>query len=164
MCIRDSLCIFASRLPLGLCIDGVGSRSTVSGSCLLGAVGCVCFSWRWYEFGFGLLAFSGPGVHIGAMHASNLFPVAMRRTVLGTFSTAHQVSTFWFAAWLPLFVAGASLKQLFSGYALLLRAFGAARERARKGLLTRAIARAARERARKGLLTRAIARASRDLK
>ncbi|KAH8098548.1 hypothetical protein JL720_1500 [Aureococcus anophagefferens] len=84
----------------------------------------LCLAERFYGLGFGLLAGAGPGVHLGAMHVSNLFPEA-KRTALGAYSTAHQCSTFVFSLWLPLFNAGASLRQLFRGYAALLLLFAA---------------------------------------
>ena len=120
------LCLFASRLPLGVAVDRAGCRVVASGSCLLAAAGCLLFAEARYAAGFGLLSGAGPGVHISAMHISNLFP-ERRKTVLGAFSTAHQVSTFLFSLWLPVFSSSprVSLAALFRGYAALLVAFAA---------------------------------------
>lgn len=118
------LCLFASRLPIGVAVDRLGSRATTAGTCAVAAAGSLCLAERFYGLGFGLLAGAGPGVHLGAMHVSNLFPEA-KRTALGAYSTAHQCSTFVFSLWLPLFNAGASLRQLFRGYAALLLLFSA---------------------------------------
>lgn len=64
---------FASRLPLGVALDRLGSKITVTFSLIVGAIGAVFFAKAKYALGFGLIAAGGPGVHIGAMHVSNLF-------------------------------------------------------------------------------------------
>ncbi|KAH8062916.1 hypothetical protein JL720_13166 [Aureococcus anophagefferens] len=78
------LCLFASRLPIGVAVDRLGSRDD-AGTCAVAA---------------GASA-SRSGEADGAR----------------AYSTAHQCSTFVFSLWLPLFNAGASLRQLFRGYA-----------------------------------------------
>ncbi|KAH8045760.1 major facilitator superfamily-like protein [Aureococcus anophagefferens] len=144
------LCLFASRLPIGVAVDRLGSRATTAGTCAVAAAGSLCLAERFYGLGFGLLAGAGPGVHLGAMHVSNLFPEA-KRTALGAYSTAHQCSTFVFSLWLPLFNAGASLRQLFRGYAALLLVFGAGARRRGRATSSATVARCARRRgARRG--------------
>ncbi|KAH8052578.1 major facilitator superfamily-like protein [Aureococcus anophagefferens] len=115
------LCLFASRLPIGVAVDRLGSRATTAGTRAAAGASASRSGSTGSASG---LAGAGPGVHLGAMHVSNLFPEA-KRTALGAYSTAHQCSTFVFSLWLPLFNAGASLRQLFRGYAALLLVFGA---------------------------------------
>ena len=55
-----------------------------AGTCAVAAAGSLCLAERFYALGFGLLAGAGPGVHLGAMHVSNLFPEA-KRTALGAY-------------------------------------------------------------------------------
>lgn len=79
---------FGSRLPLGILLDRIGSKLTVTFSLLLGVLGAFLFARGFYPLGFGLVAAGGPGVHVGAMHVANLF-VSRKLTVRGLGQSFH---------------------------------------------------------------------------
>ncbi|KAJ1452252.1 hypothetical protein M885DRAFT_322824 [Pelagophyceae sp. CCMP2097] len=112
-------CMFAARLPAGVCLDKYGPKLTVALSCLISALGALLFAQKNYVVGFALFAAGGPGVHVGSMHISNLFP-ARARQILGTFGAFHHMSTFVFTVLAAVVPVLASLSAAFSGMAGML--------------------------------------------